>query len=74
MHTFRITILTPAGRLSLRRDSAGAAIANARALEREGVGEVFITPPGGQPMSLKDFVASAADTQPPLTAPENARS
>src|SRR4051812_6777478 len=49
MNTFTVGIETPAGPLSLGRDTAEAAIETGRTMQREGVGAVFITPPGGTP-------------------------
>ncbi|ACL57375.1 conserved hypothetical protein [Methylobacterium nodulans ORS 2060] len=58
MDTFTVTIETPVGPLSLRRDTAEAAIETGRLMQREGVGQVFITPPGGTPMPLADFASA----------------
>ncbi|WP_407519534.1 hypothetical protein [Methylobacterium oryzisoli] len=59
MDTFTVTIETPAGPLSLRRETAEAAIETGRTMQREGVGEVFISPPGGTPQPLAEFVSAA---------------
>ncbi|WP_018261857.1 hypothetical protein [Methylobacterium sp. WSM2598] len=64
MSTFTVTIQTPAGPLSVGRETAEAAVESGRVLEREGIGEVFITPPGGEPMRLADFSTSLAADQP----------
>lgn len=64
MNTFTVTIETPVGPLSLRRETAEAAIETGRTLQREGVGEVFITPPGGARQPLAEFVSAAVKDLP----------
>jgi hypothetical protein len=56
MNTF--TINTPAGPLCLRRDTAEAAIETGRTMQREGIGEVFIPPPGGTRQPFAEFVSA----------------
>ena len=59
MNTITVIIETPAGPLLLRRETADAAIGTGRRLERERIGEIFITPPSGTPQSLAEFVSAA---------------
>jgi Uma2 family endonuclease len=59
MNTFTVIIETPAGPLSVRRETADAEIKTGRRLEREGIGEIFITPPSGGPQPRAEFVSAA---------------
>ncbi|WFT79060.1 hypothetical protein QA634_28080 [Methylobacterium sp. CB376] len=64
MNTFTVTIQTAAGPLSVGRETAEAALESGRVLDREGVTQVFIAPPGGEPMPLAAFSTSLAADQP----------
>ncbi|GJD52984.1 hypothetical protein OPKNFCMD_5752 [Methylobacterium crusticola] len=64
MSTFHVIIETAAGPLTLGRDTAAAAVATGRTLEREGIGTVAVAPPGGEPVPLAAFAASLVADQP----------
>ncbi|ACL60957.1 hypothetical protein [Methylobacterium nodulans] len=64
MDTFTVTVETLIGPLYLRRETAEAAIATGRVLQREGIGQVFITPPSGRPFPLADFVSATEKDRP----------
>ncbi len=59
MSTLTVTIGTLVGLLSLRK-AAEAAIWTGRTMKREGVGEVFITPPGDAVLNQSTGLISAA--------------
>ncbi len=52
MHTYKVTVRTPSGELSVRRDTIEDAVETALVLQKEGLGEITITPQGGHAMEL----------------------
>ncbi|GJD93296.1 hypothetical protein [Methylobacterium iners] len=52
MHTYKVTVRTPSGELSVRRDTIEDAVETALVLQKEGLGQITITPPGGPAMEL----------------------
>ncbi|GJD53927.1 hypothetical protein OPKNFCMD_6706 [Methylobacterium crusticola] len=64
MNTFQVIIQTPAGKLTLRRATAATAVETGCTVEREGIGNVCISSPSGEPMRLADFAASLVKDQP----------
>jgi hypothetical protein len=57
MQTYKVTVVTPAGRLHLSRASALAAIETARIIRREGISEVTITDPNGRDWRDEELAA-----------------
>jgi hypothetical protein len=55
MRPFVVTAGTPAGVLSLRRDSAEAALSVARRLKTQGMNEILVTTPEGRIQSVSEF-------------------
>ncbi|MFE1599914.1 hypothetical protein [Methylobacterium sp. ID0610] len=68
MDRFTVTVETLLGPLYLCRTTAEAAIETGRLVQQEGVGQVFITSPGGVPLPLADFTTllrAGSARQPP---------